>query len=69
VAALATSEDMSIRDRSNSKDKISETEAAKDPFFKKVVDSLLQYAANVVQGRRAMFPSYEFAADYYWKKR
>jgi TRAP-type mannitol/chloroaromatic compound transport system substrate-binding protein len=50
-------------------DKVRETEAAKDPFFKKVVESQRQYAATVVQGRRAMFPAYEFAADYYWKKR
>jgi TRAP-type mannitol/chloroaromatic compound transport system substrate-binding protein len=50
-------------------DKVRETEAAKDPFFKKVVESQRQYAANVVQGRRMMFPSYEFAADHYWKKR
>jgi TRAP-type mannitol/chloroaromatic compound transport system substrate-binding protein len=50
-------------------DKIREAEAAKDPFFKKVVESQRQYAANVVQGRRTMFPSYEFAADHYWKKR
>ena len=26
-------------------------------------------AANVVQGWRQMFPSYEFAADHCWKKR
>lgn len=50
-------------------DKIREAEAAKDPFFKKVVESQRQWASVVVQGRRAMFPPYEYAADYYWKKR
>jgi hypothetical protein len=34
-----------------------------------LVKSQRQYAANVVQGRRQMFPSFEFAADHYWKKR
>ncbi len=58
-----------LRKQLDTWDKIRETEAAKDPFFKKVVESQRQYAANVVQGRRAMFPSYEFAADHYWKKR
>jgi TRAP-type mannitol/chloroaromatic compound transport system substrate-binding protein len=48
-------------------DKIRE-ESAKDPFFKKVIDSQRQYAANVVQGRQAMFPPYSLSADYYWKK-
>jgi TRAP-type mannitol/chloroaromatic compound transport system substrate-binding protein len=49
-------------------DKIREAEAARDPFFRKVVDSQRQWASVVVQGRRAMFAPYEFSADYYWKK-
>jgi len=50
-------------------DKIREREAARDPFFKKVVESQRKYASVVVPARRAMFPSYELAANYYWKKR
>jgi TRAP-type mannitol/chloroaromatic compound transport system substrate-binding protein len=49
-------------------DKIREREAAKDPFFKKVVDSQKQWASVVVTGRQAMFAPYSFSADYYWKK-
>jgi TRAP-type mannitol/chloroaromatic compound transport system substrate-binding protein len=49
-------------------DKIREREAARDPFFKKVVESQRKYAEVVVPARRFMFPPYEFAADYYWKK-
>ena len=50
-------------------DKIREETAAKDPFFKKVMDSQRTYAQLVVNGRQTMFPSYDFAANYYWKKR
>ena len=47
-------------------DKIAAQEAAKDPFFKKVLESQRQYAAIVVPAKRFMFPTYNFAADYYW---
>jgi TRAP-type mannitol/chloroaromatic compound transport system substrate-binding protein len=50
-------------------DKIREDNAAKDPFFKKVVESQKQWASVVVQGRQSMFPNYAVSADYYWKKR
>ena len=47
-------------------DKIAAQEAAKDPFFKKVLESQRQYASIVVPAKRFMFPAYNFAADHYW---
>lgn len=47
-------------------DKIAQREAAKDPFFKKVMESQKNYASQVVPVKRLLFPPYEFAADYYW---
>ena len=50
-------------------DRIRDKFAAEDAFFKKVVESQREYAANVVPGRMAMYPAYSFSADYYWKKK
>ncbi|HXH13601.1 MAG TPA: TRAP transporter substrate-binding protein [Alphaproteobacteria bacterium] len=50
-------------------DQIAEREAAKDPFFKKVLDSQRQYAGLVVPYRLSTWPMYEFAGNYYWKDR
>lgn len=50
-------------------DRIRDREAARDAFFKKVVESQRKYAAVVVPARRFMFPPYDFAADHYWKKK
>src|SRR5688572_32573780 len=47
-------------------DKIAAEESAKDPFFKKVLDSQRSYAAKVVPAKRFMFPPYSFAANYYF---
>lgn len=47
-------------------DEIAKEEAAKNPFFKKVYNSQRAYAAKVVPARRALYPAYDFAADYYW---
>lgn len=46
-------------------DKIAKEEAAKDPFFKKVLDSQRAYAALVVPARRFM-SSYEMTANHYY---
>lgn len=46
-------------------DKIAEREAAKDPFFKKVIDSQKAYAALVVPSRMFMNP-YELVRKYYF---
>ena len=40
--------------------------SAKNPFFKKVLESQKAYAGIVVPAKRFMYPSYNFAADYYW---
>jgi TRAP-type mannitol/chloroaromatic compound transport system substrate-binding protein len=50
-------------------DKMAAEEAAKDPFFKKVLDSQRVYAAKVVPAKRFMFPPYSFAANYYWPEK
>lgn len=49
-------------------DRLAEKEAAKDPFFKKVLESQKAYASLVVPARRRLIPSYEFAADHYWPR-
>ena len=49
-------------------DKLAKEESARDPFFKKVLESQKAFASIVVPARRFMFPPYSFAADYYWKK-
>ncbi|OGA65008.1 MAG: hypothetical protein A3F77_15745 [Betaproteobacteria bacterium RIFCSPLOWO2_12_FULL_67_28] len=47
-------------------DEIAKEESAKNPFFKKVLDSQRAWAARVVPAKRFMFPPYSFAANYYW---
>ena len=47
-------------------DKMAAEESAKDPFFKKVLDSQRAYAAKVVPAKRFMYPPYSFAANYYF---
>jgi len=50
-------------------DKLAAREAAKNPFFKKVLESQKSYASYVVPTKRFLFPEYTFAADYYWPKK
>jgi TRAP-type mannitol/chloroaromatic compound transport system substrate-binding protein len=50
-------------------DKMAAEEAAKDPFFKKVLESQRAYAAKVVPAKRFMFPPYSFAANYYFPEK
>lgn len=50
-------------------DKLAAEEAAKNPFFKKVLESQKHYASYVVPTNRFLFPDYSFAADYYWPKK
>ncbi|HWD23764.1 MAG TPA: TRAP transporter substrate-binding protein [Burkholderiales bacterium] len=47
-------------------DVIAREESAKNPFFKRVLESQRQYAAKVVPAKRFMFPPYSFAANYYF---
>ena len=44
---------------------MADEESAKNPFFKKVLDSQREYASKVVPAKRFMFPPYSFAANYY----
>jgi TRAP-type mannitol/chloroaromatic compound transport system substrate-binding protein len=50
-------------------DEIAKEESAKNPFFKKVLDSQRAYAAKVVPAKRFMFPPYSFAANHYWPEK
>jgi TRAP-type mannitol/chloroaromatic compound transport system substrate-binding protein len=47
-------------------DEIAKEESAKNPFFKKVLDSQRAYASKVIPAKRFMFPPYSFAANYFW---
>jgi len=49
-------------------DKMVETESAKDPFFKKVIESQRAYAGLVVPYRMSIWPPYDMAGNHYWKK-
>jgi TRAP-type mannitol/chloroaromatic compound transport system substrate-binding protein len=44
-------------------------EAAKNPFFKKVLDSQRAYASVVVPSKRLYFPPYSFAAEIYFPEK
>jgi TRAP-type mannitol/chloroaromatic compound transport system substrate-binding protein len=48
-------------------EKIQAEYAAKDPFYRKVIESQKKYAEQVVPFRLSWFPPYEFAGNYYWK--
>ena len=47
-------------------DVMAKEESAKNPFFKKVLDSQREYASKVVPAKRFCAPPYSFAANYYW---
>lgn len=51
----------------NTWDKVAARFAQKDPFFKKVLDSMRDYASLVVPHRESHWPTWSFAARYYWK--
>lgn len=68
VKILRTPEDILIK-QLQTWDKIAAADAAKDPFFKKVYDSQRAWAALVVPAKRAVTPSYEFIANYYWPEK
>lgn len=50
-------------------DELLKAESAKNPFFKKVLDSQRAYAGQVVPTRRMTNPPYSFAAQYYWPEK
>jgi TRAP-type mannitol/chloroaromatic compound transport system substrate-binding protein len=51
----------------NEWEKIQADYAAKNPFYKKVIDSQKAYASQIVPFKLSWFPPYEFAGNYYWK--
>jgi TRAP-type mannitol/chloroaromatic compound transport system substrate-binding protein len=50
-------------------DEIAKEESAKNPFFKKVLDSQRAYAEKVVPAKRFMFPPYSFAANHFFPEK
>ena len=50
-------------------DEMAKEEAAKNPFFKMVLDSQREYASKVVPAKRFMNPPYSFAANHYWPEK
>jgi TRAP-type mannitol/chloroaromatic compound transport system substrate-binding protein len=68
VAVIRTPEDILV-EFLKAWDKIAAREAAKDPFFRKVLESQRQYAGLVVPAKRFLFPPYDFAANYYWPEK
>jgi len=51
----------------NEWEKIQAEYAAKDPFYKKVIDSQRKYAELIVPFKMSWFPPYDFAGNFYWK--
>lgn len=49
-------------------DKIQQEDAAKDPFYKKVIDSQKSYASLIVPYRLSYWPTYRFRGEHYWKE-
>jgi hypothetical protein len=49
-------------------DTLAEQESARNPFFKKVLESQRNYAALIVPYRVSVWPPYELAAGHYWQK-
>ena len=47
-------------------DQMAAEESAKNPVFKKVLESQRAYASKVVPAKRFTYPPYSFAANYYW---
>lgn len=50
-------------------DEITAGYAAKDPFYKKVLDSQTKYAGLLVPYRLSYWPPYNFIGEHYWKEK
>lgn len=50
-------------------EEIMSEESAKNPFFKKVLESQRKYASIVIPARRAVELPYDFLANYYWREK
>jgi TRAP-type mannitol/chloroaromatic compound transport system substrate-binding protein len=66
VQVIRTPDDI-LREFLDTWEKIQDEYAAKDPFYKKVIESQKKYAQTVVPYRLSFWPPYEFAGHYYWK--
>lgn len=66
VQILRTPDDI-LKNFLDTWEKISAEYAAKDPFYRKVIESQKKYAGQIVPFRLSWFPPYEFAGNYYWK--
>jgi len=49
-------------------DRLVEQESAQNPFFKRVIESQRRYAGLIVPYRLSIWPPYDAAGNYYWKK-
>ena len=56
-----------LRNFLNEWEKIQAEYAAKNPFYKKVIESQRKYAETIVPYRLSWYPAYNFAGEYYWK--
>jgi TRAP-type mannitol/chloroaromatic compound transport system substrate-binding protein len=50
-------------------DELWRADAAKDPFYKKVIDSQQKYAGLIVPYRLSYWPAYNFIGEHYWKEK
>jgi hypothetical protein len=50
-------------------DEVWQADAAKDDFYKKVIDSQKKYSGLLVPYRMSYWPKYEFIGEHYWKER
>ena len=66
VQILRTPDDI-LKNFLDTWEKIQAEYVAKDPFYRKVVESQKRYAEKIVPFRLSWFPPYEFAGNYYWK--
>lgn len=51
----------------NEWEKIQGEYAAKDPFYKEIIDNQKKYAEQIVPYKLSWYPPYELAGKYYWK--
>ena len=50
-------------------DEVWQADAAKDDFYRKVIDSQKKYSGLVVPYRMSYWPKYDFIGEHYWKER
>ena len=66
VQILRTPDDI-LKNFLDTWEKIQAEYIAKDPFYRKVIESQRKYAEQIVPFRLSWFPPYEFAGNYYWR--